>query len=74
MYAIVQAIHNVLHSQVPVTEQARLKPIPYKDCIVDLVHPKVPYKYKKKILAQEGSGYIQDVFTPVITSLGFLML
>ena len=72
MHAIVQAIHNVLHSHVPVTEQVRLKLIPYKDSIVDLVNPKVPYMYKKKLL--EGSGFIQDVLTPVITSLGFLML
>ena len=74
MHAIVQAIHNVLHSHVPVTEQVRLKLIPNKDSIVDLVNPKVPYKYKKQILVQEGSGFIQDVLTPVITSLGFLML
>ena len=73
MHAIVQAIHNVLHSHVPVTEQVRLKLIPYKDSI-DLVNPKVPYMYKKKLLVQEGSGFIQDVLTPVITSLGFLML
>ena len=74
MHAIVQAIHNVLHSHVPVTEEVRLKLIPYKDPIVDLVNPKIPYKYKKQILVQEGSGFIQDVLTPVITSLGFLML
>ena len=47
--------------------------IPYKDSIVDLVNRKVPYKYKKKILVQEGSGFIQDVLTPVITRLGFLL-
>ena len=46
MHAIVQAIYNALHSHVPVTEQVRLKLIPYKDFIVDLVNPKVPYKYK----------------------------
>lgn len=74
MHAIVQATHNVLHTHVPVTEQVRLKLIPYKDSIVDLVNPKVPYKKKKQILVQEGSGFIQDVLTPVITSLGFLML
>ena len=74
MHAIVQAIHNVLHSHVPVTEQVRLKLIPFEDAIADLVNPKVPYKYKKKILVQEGRGFIQDVLTPVITSQGFLML
>ena len=74
MHAIVQAIHNVLHSHVPVSEQVRLKRIPYKDSIVDLVNPKVPYKYNKQIFVQEGGGFIQDVLTPVITSLGFLML
>ena len=44
MHAIVQAIHNVLHSHVPVTEEFR------------------------------GGGFIQLVLTPVIASLGFLML
>ena len=67
MHALVQAIHNVLHSHVPVTEEVRLKLIPYKNPIVDLVNPKVPYKYKKQILVQESIGFIQDVLTPVIT-------
>ena len=41
---------------------------------MNLALPDVPYKTKKRILVQEGGGFIQDLLAPVVTSLGFLML
>ena len=48
--------------------------LPYKDALISLAEPNVPYEKKKHILVQEGGGFIQDLLPPVISSLGFLLL
>ena len=45
----------------------------YKDALIDLARPDVPYKTKKRVLVQEVSGFIEDLLVPVVSSLGFLM-
>ena len=45
----------------------------YKDALIDLARPDVPYKTKKRVLVQEVSGFIEDLLAPVVSSLGFLM-
>ena len=47
-----------------------------KDALLDLTRPNVPYKTKKRVrvLVQKGSGFIEDLLVPVVSSLGFLML
>ena len=45
-----------------------------KDALLDLARPNVPYKTKKRVLVQEGSGFIEDLLAPVVSSLGFLTL
>ena len=69
MHALVQIIHNVLHENIPMPEENKRKVPCHKDGELD-----VPYKTKKQTLAQEGGGFIQDLLTPVISSLQFLML
>ena len=32
--------------------------LPYKDALLDLTRPNVPYKTKKRVLVQEGSGLL----------------
>ena len=46
----------------------------YKDALPYLARPNVPYKTKKRVLMQEGNGFIEDLLEPVVSSLGFLML
>ena len=46
----------------------------YKDALLNLARPDIPYKTKKRALVQEGSGFIKDSLAPVVSSLGFLML
>ena len=46
----------------------------YKDALLDLARPNVPYKTKKRVLVQEGSGCIEGSLVPVVSSSGFLML
>ena len=74
MHALIQVLYNVLNKIIPVSEEEKRRLFPHREAFSNLVNPKVPYKTKKQILVQEGSGFIQDLLTPVISSLGLLML
>ena len=74
MHALVQVILNVLHENLPFSEEERRKLIQNKEAILNLALPDIPYKTKKQTLVQEGGAFIQDLLTPVLSSLGFLML
>ena len=72
--ALVQIIHNVLYENIPIPEENKRKVLRHKDALVNLGELDVPYKTKRQTLVQEGVNFIQDLLTPVISSLGFLML
>ena len=74
VHALVQVLYNVLKEYIPFLEENRQKLLSYKDALISLAEPHVPYKKKKHILVQEGGGFIQDLLPPVISSLGFLLL
>ena len=74
VHALVQVLYNVLKEYIPFPEENRQKLLPYKDALISLAEPHVPYKKKKHILVPEGGGFIQDLLPPVISSLGFLLL
>ena len=73
VHALVQVLYNVLKEYIPFPEENRQKLLPYKDALISLAEPNVPYKKEKRILVQEGGGVIQDLLPPVISSLGFLL-
>ena len=74
VHALVQIIHNVLHENILIPEENKRKVLRHKDALVNLGELDVPYKTKKQTLVQEGDNFIQDLLTPFISSLGFLML
>ena len=74
LHALVQVLYNILMRHIPIPEENKRILLPYKDALLDLASPNVPYKTKKRVLVQEGSGFIEDVLAPVVSSLGFLML
>ena len=74
LHALVQVLYNILMRHIPIPEENKWILLPYKDALLKLAGPSVPYKTKKRVLVQEGSGFIEDVLTPVVSSLGFLML
>ena len=74
LHALVQVLYNILMGHIPISEENKRILLPYKDALLDLASPNVPYKTKKRVLVQEGSGFIEDVLAPVVSSLGFLML
>ena len=74
LHALVQLLYNILMAHISIPEENRRILQSYKDVLLDLARPDVPYKTKKRALVQEGSGFIQDLLAPVVSSLGFLML
>ena len=74
LHALVQVLYNILMRHIPISEENKRILLPYKDALLDLASPNVPYKTKKRVLVQEGSGFIKDVLASVVSSLGFLML
>ena len=59
---------------IPIPEENKRILLPNNDALLNLARPNVPYKTKKRALVQEGSGFIEGVLAPVVSSLGFLML
>ena len=74
LHALVQVFYNILMRHIPIPEENKRILLPYKDALLNLASPNVPYKTKKRVLVQEGSGFIEDLLAPVVSSLGFLML
>ena len=74
LHALIQVLYNILMGHIPIPQENKQILLPYKDVLFDLASPNVPYKTKKRVLVQVGSGFIEDVLAPVVSSLGFLML
>ena len=74
LHALVQVLYNILKEYILIPEENKRNVLPYKDALVNLAETNVPYKTKKRILVQEGDGFIQDLLVPAVTSLRFLML
>ena len=74
LHALVQVFYNILKEYILIPEENKWNLLPYKDALVSLAETNVPYKTKKRILVQEGDGFIQDLLVPAVTSLGILML
>ena len=74
LHALVQVLYNILKEYILIPEENKRNVLPYKDAVVNLAETNVPYKTKKRILVQEGDGFVQDLLVPAVTSLGFPML
>ena len=74
LHALVQVSYNILMRHIPIPEENKRILLPYTDALLNLARPSAPYKTNKRVLVQEGSGFIEDVLAPVVSSLGFLML
>ena len=67
------SLYDTLMGHISIPEQNKRILQTYKDALIDLARPDVPYKTKKRVLVQEVSGFIEDLLAPVVSSLGFLM-
>ena len=74
LHALVQVLYNILKEYILIPEENKWNVLPYKGALVNVAETNVTYKTKKRILVQEGDGFIQDLLVPAVTTLGFLML
>ena len=74
LHALAHVLYNILKEYILIPEENKRNVLPYKNALVNLAETNVPYKTKKRILVQEGDGFIQDLLLPAVRSLGFLML
>ena len=49
VHALVQVLYIVLKQYIPFPEKNRQKLLPYKDALISLAEPNVPFKKKKRI-------------------------
>ena len=54
-------VYNLLMGHIPISEENKWVLLPYKDALLNLASPNVPFKTKKRVLVQVGSGFIKDV-------------
>ncbi|CAH3181602.1 unnamed protein product, partial [Porites lobata] len=66
LHALVQVLYNILKEYILIPEENKRNVLPYKDALVNLAETNVPYKTKKRILVQEGDGFIQDLLVPAL--------
>ena len=74
LHSLVQVLCNILTGHVSIPGERKLIFQTNKDALLDLASPNVPYKTKKRVLEEEGSGFIEDLLALVDSSLGLLML
>ena len=60
LHALVQVLYNILMGNISISEENKRILQTYKDYLLDLARPNVPYKTKKRVLVQEGSGCVAD--------------
>ena len=72
LHALVQVLYNMLKGHIPISKENKRILLPYKDALLNLARSNVPYKTKKRVLVQEGSGFIENVLAPSLraSSLG----
>ena len=66
LHALVQVLYSLVMEHIPIPEENKRILMSYKDALLDLACPNVPWKTKKRVLLQEGSGFIEDVLAPVV--------
>ena len=74
VHALCEVCYNLLKGAIPITEFQRDKLKPYRDEIRQLADLSVPFKTKKQILVQHGSGFVRDLMSPLLAGLGHLLL
>ena len=47
LHALVQVLYNIIMGHIPITEENKRILLPYKDALLNLASPNVPYKKKR---------------------------
>jgi len=74
VHVICEVCLNLCMGTLPVTvgQKERLKP--HVDVIRELADSSIPFKTKKRTLAQHGGGFVSDVMSPLMSALSLFLL
>ena len=74
VHAICEVCTNLLKGTIPISHNQKERIRGHADKIRNLADSSIPFKDKKKIIAQEGSGFLTDVVSPLMSTLGMFLV
>ena len=68
VHALCEVCHNLLKGSISLSEMKKKKLENHVALIRDLSDPSIPFKTKKQILSQQGSGFVEEVVSPLMST------
>ena len=73
IHSICECIVNVLYGTVPIDDRIRRSLGAHRSTLYALAEPTLPYADKKKLLVQEGGGFLSDLLPVILPALSLLI-
>ena len=74
VHVICEVCSNIIKGTIPLSNNEKERLRGHVDDLRDLANPSTPFRSKKQIIAQRGGGFVSDVVTPLLSTLGMLIL
>ena len=74
IHAISEVCSNIIKGIIPLSYNEKERLRGHIDDLRDLANSTTPFKTKKQIISQRGGGFVSDVVTPLLSTLGMLIL
>lgn len=74
VHTLCEVCYNLLKGAIPLSEMQKRELKHHVDFIRDLSNTSVPFKTKKQIISQQGSGFVQKVVSPLLSTLSLFLL
>ena len=73
IHSICECIINVLYGTVPLDDQTRRSLIRHQNTLYALAEPTLPYADKRKLLVQQGGGFVDQLLPVILPALSLLL-
>lgn len=74
VHSLCEVCYNLLRGLIPLSEIQKRQLERHRDLIRNLADSSVPFKRKKQILSQKGSGFVEEIVSPLMSTLSLLLL
>jgi len=74
VHTLCEVCYNLLRGAVPLSEMEKQELKHHANFIRDLSNTSVPFKTKKQIISQQGSGFVDKVVSPLLSTLSLFLL
>ena len=74
IHVICEVCSNITKGIIPLSYNEKERLRGHVNDLRDLSNPSTPFKSKKQIISQRGGGFVSDVLTPLLSTLGMLIL